>query len=262
MRQSLLQNAIRPARARVFAHLSPEHTYASWHGLPRIVSNSSALLELINAIKHEFRPRLLTVVPDDELVATSRLWAGPLQGDSGQQSVLMLRWLHLLDAVRTEEAIRSALFRLVLRLRPDAVLQCSVPADWSVGSATLSPYRALLSHDFAAVMGREAATIALSAYIKANSTPGCRLKVELCVPAQLLAHNVSVGEMQPGASLVRPLSICNSTTPSSLGCGRLALTRALNTRAPIAACSSSTAKPRNITARMDYWIRRRGAVGT
>ena len=286
VRRSLLHNVIDPTSASVFAHLAAEHSYAPWHHLTSETfsvpnrSNDTWRL-LLRRIEREMHPRLrlLRIMSDDELLATSPIWVGPLLGDSALQSALMLRWYLLLDAMSAEEAIRSQPFNLVLRLRPDAVLPCSLPMSWTTSTSSaesaLAPHQVLVSRDYAMLALRQAATVGLAAYLVANRTAACRIKVELCLGGVLLARNFSVGVMpQPGAVIVRPQAICAASAvlaePSydghlqpqrpHLGCGREVLPQRLvhgqtPNRSKTKSCSATSARPWNLTTRLRYWGR-------
>ena len=246
------QALVRPTHAAVFAHVSFEHSYAPWHKLNGDVHHIDAEQKerIINAIRDLFKPVYFQIASDSEVEQNSR-WVGRTDGAAGEQSVLFFRWLLLLEAIRLEENRRGSKFSLVLRWRPDVVLLCELPADvlrWMHG------YSAVQAGDQAIVMTRSAATVALSSYLHASNSPACKLKIELCVPGILLAHNFSVATMgQPGAAIVRPEFFCSHASHEvmlkhdpRLSCGR----SYLGSRKQICATD-----PRvyNMTARMQFW---------
>ena len=237
--------------AAVFAHLSFEHSYAPWHKL--IVNESSAneQLRISSSIRRLFRPVYFQTLTDAEVMKSSS-WVGRASGATSEQSVLFLRWLLLLEAMRSDERVRGSRYGLVLRMRPDATFLCKLPSDlprWMNG------FDAVQEGDQVMLMTREAASVALSVYLHGPQSAPCRLKVELCVPAVLSAHNLSVANMgQPGAALVRPEAFCVHAASVAmlqhdpkLSCGRTFLGA---THKPL--CRDP---PRawNLSARLTYW---------
>ena len=248
------RTAVSATSAAVFAHLSPEHSYAPWHhrGIspePRL--NQSTIRLLIRTVRMLFHPIFLSVEADRALASHSR-WVGDLKEDSAGGSALAFRWLLLYDAMSSAEAKRGRIFLYVLRLRPDALLLCQLANPLVM----LGNYSAVVDKDVALLARREAASVGLAAYHLASETKACELKRELCVPAVLLRHGFSVGVMRPGAVIVRPKSLCQAlqsgsfTLDSSVSCGRqqLALLRPF--------CRES---PRlwNLTRGTLYWRSRR-----
>ena len=90
---------------------------------------------------------MLAVLTDEETLASEH-WKGRLAGDAAGWSVIMLRWLLLLQAVSADENLHARPFRLVLRMRPDALLVCVF--HWQL--EPLSPFNALTSNDYAVQM--------------------------------------------------------------------------------------------------------------
>ena len=217
VRQQLL-NAV--SSSSLFAHLSTEHSYAEWHNFSVPVSPAPALTanRLTASLRREFRGKLAySRVESDEEVSTSSRWIGPV---AGMFSALFLRWLLLDVALQHEEHRRGSLFRFVLRLRPDLVLLCSVPSDLA---AWMGDHDALQQGDWALLMKRRAADLALGAYLHANLTYFCSHRIEACVPSLLVSRNYSVASVKGFAWVVRPETFCSALSgklSESLGCGR------------------------------------------
>ena len=246
--------------ASLFAHLSSEHSYASWHRTVGIPLNGAPASSSVGTLAANLQQlfgaslKLLTMQTDAELLSMhyGHEWVGSLMGDSQSQSLLMLRWAILLRAVKHHEAERGHGFKFVLRMRPDAVLLCNLPSLHAHEAAPLlGPYRAVASRDFVLLMDRQAADVALSAYYLANSSFACRAKVELCAPGLLVERNFSVGTMSMLGSLVRPAWVCR-TSASLVGCSPDEI--AAQRRTPAAqVCSVATAaRPWNLTARLQF----------
>lgn len=259
VRRALMRSVVAPTGAAIFAHLSPEYSSAVWHHQtsegerPHQTVTLEALERLI---RNELEPRHLTIQTDEELKTQQAHWAGHVRGDSRQYSSLLLRWLLLLKSLEQAEAEAGRRFALILRMRPDVVLECVLqPALPSIRQ--LSTYDVVVSRDFLALMDRRAAGVALTAYVLANHSRDCRLKAELCVPSLLIERNLSVGVLADGVSIVRPPTVrsaaCSSpVAPSSFDCGRALLAAE---RVGRTACAIGSARPWNMTARRHKWLR-------
>ena len=98
-----------------------------------------------------------------------------------------MRWSLLYNAMVDKEKSSAAQFEFVLRLRPDmrpdSLLHCVLTPI----SLDLAGYDAVQDNDFALLLRRDAANVALTAYEQANRMAHCQLKVELCVSAILMA---------------------------------------------------------------------------
>jgi hypothetical protein len=102
----------------------------------------------------------------------------------------------------------SQRFAFVLRMRPDLVVLCKLPRDPSPmfdddHDGRKPHLHALISHDFAMLMRREALDAALTIYTHALDTFECRLKLELCVPARLIHAGFRVAQLYYGSAIVR-----------------------------------------------------------
>ena len=245
-----IRSVLRHMRPMVFAHLSLEHSYAPWHSLqPDTSGNASNVQYISSMIRRTFRPAYLRIMPDSQVVKDPR-WVGRAQGQAGEQSVLFFRWILLLEAMSSVETERGSRFGFVLRQRPDSVLLCepaASPARWMDG------FHAVQDGDQVVLMTRDAASVALSAYLHASQSAPCRLKVELCVAALLLSQGFSVGTMQPGAAVVRPEAFCTHVNGKAmlqdndkLSCGR----SFLGSRKP--PCSTPPTYW-NLTSKVAYW---------
>jgi hypothetical protein len=195
-----------------------------------------------------FRPIYLRVEAD-AAVTQHPHWSGRLDGDSAGSSTLVFRWLLLYEAMAAVEASRGSAFKFVLRLRPDALLACKLPAN---PLAVLGSLSAVVDKDVALLARRAAAHIAFSVYRLASEIDACALKRELCAPAVLLRHGFSVGTWLPGAIVVRPRQVCEMLQSSSfkldstISCGRQYLEMRLRV------CQHAPG-PYNLTKRMLHW---------
>ena len=259
-------NTVRSAHAAVFAHLSLEHEPAKWHSKfqsgstspVRAHANASAVAAWRNAFRTAFRPLYMRLASDEEVIRQGHpRWAGSLSGQPGAQSVLFFRWLLLHDELVRVERGRGSRFAFVLRLRPDAILLCKLPPD---PVSVLGGYDAAQTGDAVVLMTRDAADVALAAYLHAADAWPCQLKVELCVPSLLIERRFSVGALDPGAVVVRPEAMCANDAYQKrmaeqqwLSCGRSHL------GTPKPACGAAP-RPWNLTARTQHWTRRRGAA--
>ena len=247
------------AAAGIFACVSPEHSYSAWHRIKSNMSNKTTTTSAsdLNEIERNLRPLHWHVATDNMLRRHPR-WEGPLKADSASISVLALRWLLLHAAMMKAEEARGSRYQLVLRMRPDALLPCILPQDPAI---LLAGYSAVADKDVVLLMRREASNIALTAYTRASGHSACALKCELCVPALLLQHGLSVGNLRTGVAIVRPEAVCQAfksrpaTVDSSLSCGR----EYLAMRKP--PCSQSPSGPWNLTQKVLFWrARRRGGA--
>ena len=203
----------------LFAHLSTEHSYAHWHNFSVPSASGASSSELGASLRREFHRPLhhLRIVPDEELIRTSSLWIGSV---AGRFSALFLRWLVLHGALEDVERTRRSRFEFVLRLRPDLLLLCLVPSDVT---AWMGGYDAVQQGDWALLLKRHAADVALRAYLYANASATCSHRVETCVPSFLSMRNYSVGSISGFAWVVRPESFCAAFVgklTDSLVCGR------------------------------------------
>ena len=260
VRQDLYDTVARPTRATLFAHLSMEHEYASWHNFSALTPSSEkhASALIVDAIRQQFTPvAYLRVQSDRDVASTSSLWRGTLQ-HLQRQSVLYLRWLLLHRALVAEEQRRGSLFKVVLRARPDLLLTCALPHADAL-AAWMSNYDAVQHGDVVLIARRAAAEVALQAYLYANTTWSCGIKIELCVPGLLASRNLLLGTLLPGTfAVVRPHEFCaraelqqsRNRLPDWLACGRSHLA----TRR-----SRCSAAPRswNLTHHEQFWLARR-----
>lgn len=135
----------------------------------------------------------------------------------------------------SEETARGRKFAFVLRLRPDTAPLCGLPRDPS--SWLASGYAALIPDDLAVLMRRDAASIALDIYSRAEGLPACRLKFELCVPALLVESGFLVGDLSGGAfAIARSNGFCEDPSslryPPNMRCGRSQVLR-LQSKEPL-----------------------------
>ena len=259
VRQELLKNVVRPTSAALFAHISPQHDYAPWHNYSFVADDGDPEDDLATALRREFDPLpYLRVEPDEQVIRRrqqsnggSNRWYGAIPWLE-RPSVLFFRWVLLLEALEVDERRRANRYGVVLRLRPDLVLTCQLPAD---PLTMLGGYDVVQHGDLALFMRREAASIALSMYQQAHESQPCALKVELCVPGLLVLRNYSVGTMVPGTvALVRPAAFCSNSrkwkAPEWLACGRKYLGQ------PKPRCRAA---PRvwNLSEHVRYWREKR-----
>lgn len=246
VRRDLITSVVRPTRAVLFAHLSAEHEYDVWHNFS--TSSEASADSLVDIIRAEFHPVAFLRVENDREVQRHPSWSGVLQRPQ-RFSVLFFRWLLLHKALANEETRRGSRFEIILRMRPDLIVSCSLPLD--VG-AWMRGYSALQHGDVMLIAQRDAAEVALHTYVHANASALCALKAELCVPGLLAAHNFSLATLTPGTvSVVRPAAFCiqphlQARLPEWLSCGRAALGRA---KLPCAAPTRSW----NLTEHVKYW---------
>ncbi|KAL1507298.1 hypothetical protein AB1Y20_008144 [Prymnesium parvum] len=238
--------------ASLFVHLSPEHNY-SWHFHafpldPSAIPRPTAPHE-VQAVLHRLLPLWWRVVTDDGLRADPQ-WRGPLPKDAARLSALAFRWLLLHDALVRAEAGRAAGFTYVLRLRPDVLLPCALP---KAPRGMLGGFDAVADKDYLLLMRRGAAAVALTTYQRAAANPTCAFKAELCVPALMLQHGLSVGEVHTGVAIVRPSAVCHafSVNGSSARCGHSLVDSQRRL------CEHQPAGPWNLTRRMIYWSARK-----
>ena len=255
-----VHRTVATAAAAVFVHVSTEHTYSAWHRRKHdwveIFSNETRSAETadLNAIVRCFKPLHWEVATDDTIRRHPR-WSGMLKDDSASISTLAFRWLMLYDALCAAENVRGRRYAVVMRTRPDALLPCVLPEDTTM---LLGGYSAVVDKDSVLLMQRNAAEVALTVYNQASTHPACALKAELCVPALLLEHGLTVGVTGAAGAIVRPEALCRYFSTSSFAldigarCGREYLT----SRKPV--CTQLPAGPWNLTKRTLYWRARRG----
>ena len=194
VRQELLRNVVRPTSAALFAHISPQHDYAPWHNYSFVADAGDPEDDLATALHREFDPLpYLRVEPDEQVIRRrqqsnggSNRWYGAIPWLE-RPSVLFFRWVLLLEALEVDERRRANRYGVVLRLRPDLVLTCQLPAD---PLTMLGGYDVVQHGDLALFMRREAASIALSMYqqaarVAAMCAQGGAVRAWAACPAQL-----------------------------------------------------------------------------
>jgi len=110
-----------------------------------------------------------------------------------RQSIVFFRFYALYNELVKYEAKIGARFLFVLKMRPDVLPKCVMHTLKDL-PRFLNQYSAISSHDLACLMRRESASIALSAYLRANRVPNCGLKVEMCVKTMLVEATGLLGE--------------------------------------------------------------------
>ena len=260
LQNAIFNNVVRPTGATVFAHLSPEATYANWYfghagrNLSRSQDAQESLIsvgqsdeDFIRSFTQQYRPAFAAFSADTEM-HQHPLWTGAVLGDASPQSVLFFRWLVLHEQMVDFERTRvgGVEFAFVLRLRPDALVRCILDREtimqWlSVHHAVHDAY----ATDFSLLMRREVAKYALTVYATANTTSYCTFKVELCVPGALISRDLDVGIVDNFTALVRSPATCkmlqNSRSPvghiEEIACGRRYLEAASASSTGLGSCA-------------------------